>query len=140
MATYAEMFGGSDKDFLRIQKEDEKVEAIFLDFDKTPQRGDDGKPQFMVRVTEDGPWGPKSKGSFNPDEVETAFPLMQLELKLEVNGKVMYHTLSKTAEDAFKAAMKRSEGIEEGDTIGIWLVSTAKKPYTWKYQIVRQEG
>jgi hypothetical protein len=65
---------------------------------------------------------------------------LQLELKLDVNGLFLYPTLSKSAEDAFKAAMKGSEGIEEGDTIGIWLVSTAKKPYTWKYQIVRQDA
>jgi hypothetical protein len=140
MATYAEMFGGGGKDFLRIQKEDEKVEAIFLDWGKVPQRSDGGKAQHMVQVEDGGKWGPKEVGSFDPDTVHSSFPLMQIELKLEVNGKTMYHTLSKTAEDAFKAAMKRSEGIEEGDTIGIWLVSTASKPYTWKYQIVRQEG
>lgn len=140
MATYDEIFGGSGKSWLTISKEDEKVEAVFLGWEKAAQRGDNRKPVFMVQVNEGEKWGPKEQGTFDPDSVAGHFPLEQIELKLEVNGKVMYHTLSRTSEEAFKAALKAAGGIDEGDTIGLWLVSTAKKPYTWKHMIVRQNA
>ena len=93
----------------------------------------------MVQVEEGGEWKPKSSAEFKESEVHASFQLKQIELKLEVDGVVKYHTLSKTAEDAFRDALKKAGGVNEGDTIGIWLVSTAKKPYTWKYMIVPQD-
>lgn len=142
MASYDDIFGSGNggRSFLSIKNEDEKVEAIFLGYDRVPDRGQDGKPKFMVQVNDGDKWGPKSEAEFDPDEVAGSFPLKQLELKLEVDGKVLYHTLSKTSEDAFKDALKKAGGIDEGDTIGLWLVSTAKKPYTWKHIIVRKDS
>ena len=141
MATYDEIFGSGagGKNWLAIKNEDERVEAIFLGYDKVPDRGQDGKPKFMVQVEEGGEWKPKSSAEFKESEVHASFQLKQIELKLEVDGVVKYHTLSKTAEDAFRDALKKAGGVNEGDTIGIWLVSTAKKPYTWKYMIVPQD-
>lgn len=142
MATYDDIFGSGSggKSYLKIQKEDERVEAIFLDWSKVPQTFDDRKPKFMVQLEDGGAWKPMRRSEFDADEVNGWFAAEDIQLKLMVDGKEMYHTLSKTAEDAFRDALQKSGGIEEGDTIGIWLVSTSKKPYTWKYMIVKQES
>lgn len=140
MPSYDDIFGGSGKSWLTIRNEDEKVAAIFLDYEKVPQKTDDGKAKWMVQVEEGGKWGPKAHGTFDPEDVAGAFPLFNVELKLEVDGKEMYHTLSGSSEEAFKAALKKAGGIEPGDTLGIWLVSTASKPYTWKHVIEKQES
>lgn len=142
MATYDDIFGSGSggKSYLKIQTEDQKVEAIFLDWQKVDQTFDDRKPKFMVQLEDGGPWKAMRRSEFDESEVNAWFPAKDIQLKLLVDGKEMYHTLSKTAEEAFKDALKKAGGIEEGDTIGIWLVSTAKKPYTWKYMIARQES
>lgn len=142
MATYDDIFGSGSggKNWLKINVEDQKVEAIFLDWSKVPQTFDDRKPKFMVQLESGGPWKAMRESEFDKDSVNAHFPAMDIQLRLMVDGVEMYHTLSKTAEEAFKDALKKAGGIEEGDTIGIWLVSTSKKPYTWKYMIARQES
>ena len=141
MATYDDIFGSGSggKSYLKIQKEDDRVEAIYLDYAKVPQTFDDRKPKFMVQFEDGGPWKAMRRNEFDEDEVNAWFAATDIQLKLQVNGKEMYHTLSKTAEDAFKDALAKAGGVNEGDTIGIWLVSTSKKPYTWKYMIVPQD-
>ena len=140
MATYAEMFGGgSGKNYVRLTQEDEQFVGIFEGYERIPDINfKTKKARFMVQEEDGGKWGPQDEGSFDPDAVHKAFPLTQVELHLTLEGKDWYWTLSGTAEDAFKSALKAVGGIEDGDTVAGKLVSTTEKPYTWKFKIVRQ--
>lgn len=143
MATYDEMFGGGSggKNYVRLKNEDEQFVGIFVGYEKI----DDidfktKKKRFMVQAEDGGKWGPQLEGDFDESEVHKFFPLTQVQLELELDGKTWHWTLSGTAEDAFKSALKAAGGIEAGDTLAGKLVSTTEKPYTWKFKIVKQES
>ncbi len=141
MATYDEMFGsGSGKKYVRLRNEDDQFVGIFVGYEKIDDIDFKAKKQrFMVQL-EEKVWKPKLDGEFDPEGVVSYFPLKQVQLELELDGETWYWTLSGTAEDAFKSALKATGGIEPGDTIAGKLVSTTEKPYTWKFKIVRQES
>ncbi len=142
MATYDEMFGsGTGKNYVKVQKEGEDFTGIYRGYEKVDDIDFTTKKQrYMVQEDEGGPWGPKLAGDFDEDDCFKSFPLKNVQLTLERDGKTWYWKLSGKAEEAFKSALKVAGGIEDGDTIGGLLVDTTKKPYTWKFKIVRQES
>lgn len=92
MATYEEMFGkksgGSGKyiqwkamgEVLFFRVTGEPYEVPQVNFSSK-------KKKFMVRVDEDGKWGPKDEGEFDPGAVASYFPLMEWAVPVVVTGK-----------------------------------------------------
>lgn len=92
MATYEEMFGkksSGDKKYIKWEK---VGEVLFFRVTGEPYEVPQvnfttKKAKFMVQEVKGGKWGPKDEGSFDPNGVESCFPLQEWAIPVTVTGK-----------------------------------------------------
>jgi hypothetical protein len=112
-----------------------------------------GEKKFMVQVEEGGKWGPKLESQFDPDSVNSWFPLTQINIRVRAvaykfaNGETdknfePFETtweLNQNQEERFKEAMMEDRSLQfgAGTIVGIKYIDDSKPR---KYAIKLKAG
>ncbi len=96
----------SDRKFMKYESQGESFQFVITgDMQSTPQTMADGKKKFIVQEVENGKWGPKGEGTFDPEAVAGSF-------EPEPDRQFPVHVVAKK-----RANGDAVEGFEPFDTV-----------------------
>jgi len=142
MATFEDLFGSDEPAGFR-PKWNEEGDAHLAVMTGEPfwrQQKDWTSKKYKFMVQQDGKWGMKLQGDFEPDKVDNSFPLQDLvfPVKWEDGSEGEMSAYDKEQIEAVKTATKEfGQPLGAGVTVGkkLVLVSGKRKHFRFKFLV-----